>query len=512
MRAACLASVALAALAALLISVPAQAAGGLNAAYERYEIGNGFELRILDVATGTVIPMPPGVNTSADEVHPTLSHDGRYLTFMRTQLVPKLNGDIVPPAERGLFMLDRNAGNVTALSTPGSKSGPVFRVNSASSTGGLSWGVAHTSETTPNCCTKTTVSQYSDFTNGAFGSSVSSDFGAPLTAPAGSSNVTTHAATHTVTDTSFVTGMPQTVRARYLTIATIDGVTGALGSSAAQMTDQRNPPGGIGTDGRFTNFGDAATPGGHPVPRPSDGYVALHRATGSEADIQTLSWPQETQTTVAPSPITTTDAERMPAWSPDSLRLAFARTVGDRRKLLIYDLTPGIQNTLNPPLDMGADAPTPQLRAYQSTWGSLSISAAPPATAPPTLSCTGVCATRIVSTAPGVPLGPVATRVKKAMNIGIFVVRVTGTRKVLGVKLAKIVPVGRVPLGRLRNGKNAFRWNGKVAGKRLRRGTYLLTFRSLAKQRVLSTSDSVRLTVNGRGKVLRAKRERSPLS
>ena len=31
----------------------------------------------------------------------------RYLLFERMQLLPKLNGDIVPPTERTLFMLDR---------------------------------------------------------------------------------------------------------------------------------------------------------------------------------------------------------------------------------------------------------------------------------------------------------------------------------------------------------------------------------------------------------------------
>ena len=58
-------------------------------------------------------------------------------------------------------------------------------------------------------------------------------------------------------------------------------------------------------------------------------------------------------------------------------------------------------------------------------------------------------------------------------SLGIFVARVTGTRKLLGRTTPRIRVVGRVPLGRTRKGANRFRWNGKVNGKRLAAGTYL---------------------------------------
>jgi hypothetical protein len=61
----------------------------------------------------------------------------------------------------------------------------------------------------------------------------------------------------------------------------------------------------------------------------------------------------------------------MPAWAPDSLQLGFVRTTSGRRKLGLFDLTPGIQSPLNTPLDIGPDAPTPQLQAYQAVWGGL---------------------------------------------------------------------------------------------------------------------------------------------
>jgi hypothetical protein len=94
----------------------------------------------------------------------------------------------------------------------------------------------------------------------------------------------------------------------------------------------------------------------------------------------------------------------------------------------------------------------------------------------------------------------------KGQQIGIFVARVTGTRKLLGRTVPRIVPVGRVPLGSTKRGLNRFRWNGRVAGKSLRPGTYLLTYRSLKAGRLLSTSGSVRFTIARSGAVTKVQR------
>ena len=76
-------------------------------------------------------------------------------------------------------------------------------------------------------------------------------------------------------------------------------------------------------------------------------------------------------------------------------------------------------------------------------------------------------------------LNPTVSTTTKTQTIGIFVVRVTGKRKLLGRTVPRIRQIGRVPLGKTRKGRNSFRWNGKVNGKRLKRGTYLLTYRAL---------------------------------
>ena len=111
-------------LGALGLGPASASAAGLIAAYDRYVTGSGFQIGLVNAATGAAIALPAGVNTTDDELHPTLSPDGRYLVFMRTKLLPKLNGDIVPPDARTLFIADRETGTVQSLSQTGA--GPVI--------------------------------------------------------------------------------------------------------------------------------------------------------------------------------------------------------------------------------------------------------------------------------------------------------------------------------------------------------------------------------------------------
>ena len=245
----------------------------------------------------------------------------------------------------------------------------------------------------------------------------------------------------------------------------------------------------------------------HPTPRRDDQYVALDRTSAGDADIQTISFPAETSLTPAPAPITTAAPERIPAWSPGGLQLGFVRTTSGRRTLAIFDLTPGLQTIVNPPIDIGADAPSPQTRAFQSSWGGLSI-AESSALDIPVVTCGTSCVTSLQTNLARVPLKPGVSRTVPGQSIGIFVVRVTGKRKLLGRTVPRIRQVGRVPLGRTRKGRNLFRWNGKVEGRRLKRGTYLLTFRALRRERVVSTSGSVRFKVTKDGRIRGARRQR----
>ena len=460
---------------------PATADAALIAAYDKFVSGNGFDIGLVNPSTGAGLSVPATVNTTDDELHPTLTPDGRYLVFMRTKLQPKLNGDIVPPATRSLHRLDRQTGTLTSLNASGG-SGPGFGAGGSI----LAWGI----RPALNAAQRTDVSQRASFSNGSLSSTIT-DIGSPPTTPSGQVLETPHAAVAKMTQSN------TPVTARYLSFALLDANSGALQTGVAHLTTKFDA--GLATNGSSNSYGAAGTPASHPVPRSGDNYTALDLASGSDVDLQTLSWPAETQLTPAPAPITTADPERMPAWSPDGIQLGFVRTKGDRRKLGVFDATPGIQNALNPPIDIGADAPTPQTRAYQSTWGGLSL-ANSSALDVPAVTCTSGCLLSLANSnlRQSVSLTP---KLSISTSLGIFVARVTGTRKLLGRTTPRIRVVGRVPLGRTRKGANRFRWNGKVNGKRLAAGTYLLTYRTLKGRRVLSLSRSIRFTVSRSGRV-----------
>ena len=486
--------------AALLLAPATASAAGLIAAYEQYVTGSGFEIKLVNPATGTQISLPAGVNTPDDELHPALSNDARHLVFTRMKLQPKLNGDIVPPAQRSLFLLDRQTGSVTQLT--GNGIGPVF------TSGSLSWGIRPVPQS-PNETRRSEGTSSVGFTTE--GNPPSPSSAAEIRASVTATDVPQAASIDPLlTAPTFSTGCQpcqSPFAARYLTLSTHDAVTGAISKSVVRLS--LYGPSGIFGDLQplsVLEFGDNGVPAGHPMPRNGDGYVALDRATGDDADIHSITYPGESQTTVAPAPITTTSPERMPAWSPDGIKLGFVRHSGGQRKLGLFDATPGIQTVLNTPVAIGAEAPSPQTRAFQNVYGGISIANAPASTAP-AITCDAACRARIAG-ASGPQTIPLTPRVTTTTKIGIFVVRVTGKRKLLGRSAPRLRVVGKVPLGTARKGRrNRFRWNGKVNGKRLKRGTYLLTYRSLKGARITNTSSSIRFRIARGGKIRQVRSE-----
>ena len=471
---------------ALALAPAGASAAGLIAAHDKYIVGKGFEIGLVNAATGASIALPAGVNTNDDELHPTLSPDGRYLVFMRTKLLPKLNGDIVPPAARTLFIADRETGSVQSLGQTGA--GPVI-----GPAGRLGWGIRPAEVAfQPG---RFHVSRSGPFNDGQL-TPPGLERGGP---PTGGLVETVHADHGTLSELDPNLLSPVNVSARYLSYAVLDANTGALQSQTVQFTTFRDFNNGTSNfTGRGKDYGSPSAPAGHPDVR-SDDYVAFHMG----GDIQTVSFPVD-DVAVAPEPITSSAPERDPAWSPDDLKLGFIRTTGGKRKLGVYNATPGIQAILNPLADLGAEAPTAQTRAYQEVWGGLSISDGAPSSAP-VITCDAACRARLASVTTPPLLTP---RLSTPSAIGIFIARVTGKRKLLGRTVPRVRVVGKVPLGRAKKGRNRKRWNGRVNGKRLRRGTYLLTYRSLKGKRITNTSDSIRIRVGKGGKIRRATRVR----
>ena len=305
--------------ACLAIAAPsARAADGLMAAYDTYVSGSGFQVRLVNASTGAQISLPSGVNTTADELHPTLSHDGRYLVFMRTQLAPTLAGDIVPPAARTIHLVHRTAGTVTQLAAGESPSGPTFGTFAPPATSSLAWGIAHRREIQTGAGTKVFALASALFGDGTLNPSSSPFTFLPVSPTASQDVLTTHAAGDGVSQFDPVSQTTKSFGARYLTLAVTDRGTGAISRSFVHLSTLR-AGGPLGIEGTTRDVGDAAAPAAHPSQRPADETLALHHATGSEADIKTfkmLGTGSSVEPTTAPAPITTTDAERLPAGHP----------------------------------------------------------------------------------------------------------------------------------------------------------------------------------------------------
>jgi hypothetical protein len=471
---------AVAAGALLALAPAARAADELEVAYDYYQTGQGFQIGLRS-QDGTALPLPAGVNTAADELHPALSPDGRFLVFTRMTLQPKLNGDIPVPAQRSLVWVDLTTGEMP-FSTFGA--GPTFTPRGSGSD--LAWGVAPDG---------TSAGEGNTLAGKVAGGSHAPSFGFPMYTTLSSAanaffpHVATvrNAFTEPLVNSQACNGQCLAGRdLRYTTIAAIDSSSGATTSLKTRLAVVGLQSGG-GTEPVTLQSVDVSG-ANHAAARAGDHYVAMDRS----GDIATMDFPGDASATTAPAPFSTSDAEQMPAWAPDGLRLGWVRVSGGHRNLELYDLTPGIQSILAT-LDLGAVAPTPQTQGFQSVWGSIALAKLAVA---PAIVCT-VCSPAAIR-GPLVNLSPTISLSPIGQQVGIFVVRRKGGKHtVLGVKEPRIKAIGRVPLGATRRGRNHLEWDGRVNGRRLRPGRYLLTFRLLRHGAVTATSKSIPFRVRG---------------
>ncbi|MFN8130073.1 MAG: hypothetical protein U0R70_00845 [Solirubrobacteraceae bacterium] len=501
-------------LIALAGAGPARGATSLIAAYDTYVSGKGFQIGLVDLGTGAPITVPAGVNTAADELHPALSADGRYLVFSRMQLQPQLNGNVIPPADRTVELVDRVTGALTTLEADGA--GPTVNPRS---NGQDTLAVGHrprAGAADPAGLPGVKVGRLAPPT---FASTLGDDLAqsqlALVSGLLGSGDLID------LPHASALLGS-SAGRLRAYTVARFDAATGTpVDSRVVVDTRQPNGPG----DAPARVFGSAIAPAGHVALRAGDGYAAfeqdVRRGRLTHGDIKSILLASQASADAAPDPIDTDADERMPAWGPDGTTLAFVRTNGATgvRSLLVYDLTAGLQTVVNPGIALGAATPSRALRRFHEVWGgiALALSAVLPGAA--NVACGAACAAALggarVGAATGAALSPAVAGASAGAgaggtagagaggSIGIVVARVTGSRRVLGRRVPRLRALGRVPLGAAVLGTNRFRWNFRVGGRRLTPGTYVLTFRLLTRSgRIRSTSRSVQFRVTAAGRVV----------
>jgi hypothetical protein len=82
--------------------------------------------------------------------------------------------------------------------------------------------------------------------------------------------------------------------------------------------------------------------------------------------------------------------------------------------------------------------------------------------------------------------GLVAFRLLQSSAVGILVQRIVGHHRLFGHIVPTLRVIGRVPFGQFKRGSHRVRWNLRVGGRRLARGTYLVTPRLIARNGIVS--------------------------
>ncbi len=417
-----------------------------------------FDVAIVNASLGTRVALPSGVNTTAFEIHPSISSDGRRLLFQRFGGSDGIR----------LLLVDTSTGQSADLFTPTEIAlNPIF--NSAIKGDGTTVATGRRfrnlgSQFVPEF----TFTDVRSFPTGPFPHTAAPLFGIG------------YERTGSVVDVAFggngrlaLTLLPAAGLGELLLLQSGSG--GALLRSAT--ADLRNPA--MAADD-FAFFVPIYFE--HRSFAPSTNAFGDSNLAGSTADPRFF---VENLVVYAPAGSTNTDAhESQPAVTRDGRYFAFVRQGSDGHdRLFVRDLR--TQTFLNPAgVDLG--------RVATTSIGSVSL-----------YQRTVITGSQISTT------GNVNATLRLAANIGIFVQRIVGVTKESGQKQYELETVGRFPLGMYGAGSVFTHWDFEVNGEPLAPGKYLVTVRAVEGDvvRELGTPQVLRIKKNGRI-VIRGEHER----
>jgi hypothetical protein len=481
--------------AALL--APAAAHADVLVAYDHAVAGHGFDVAVADLQQdGSPVTLPAGVNTAANELHPSLSGDGRFLAFQRDTLATAASPDQPPVYRRQFVLVDLHAGEVVTpapfvssdntRTTPSLSNDARWLINGVSGEPDEGKAAATIFDLHNGAAPFTLLDQPPPPPTGGScpagtvcvppGASAP-DTIPPDAAPTGSGSSTT-SILNTVAGPG---GTPLLAWSRYRLTRFTNGTTAVR----IDLRMRRHEPGFGARTVDFTvpHTGDEVF--GHPAVA-DDNQVAFERipvtsgGTVGNGDIWAVSPSSGTIFRSFPQVNSSAD-ERQPAWSRDGRYLAVLRRGGDGHdRVLLFDFANNL--VVDPAgLDLGSPvADSRPLGESRPLEGGISIADDPTAR---TETITLLQPRFVCTTSKGGMLqcqvqGTVAVPAGKRTTVGIVVRRVRGTRKVLGRTVPRLGRQIRIPLGRL-TGHARF---ARHVPRRLRPGRYLLTARTFRKR------------------------------
>jgi hypothetical protein len=411
------------------------------------ERSDQFDIAFLNATTGVRLTGPVGINTSAEELHPSITPDGRWLAFERVDLAA---------GTRRIILVDLSSGQqadlFSAFEAQQEEPAAPFVLPDGSEviTGGVfvreSDGLLHARWTRTSLANfpggpfdhVAAFSQFHFDTNGRTVDSIdrpSSAFAGTAVFDSSKSKVIEEGVRHLV-DTgfgfSFGAGHPA-LSDPTTDVVVFEGREVAGGLISAQLLFEPDSDG----------FGTVA-----PTKLP-----ALVNATSAVS------------TSTSPA-----FDEAFPAFTSDGRYLGFVRHSfqDSRDRLFIFDIvTQTLLNTQG--IDLGeVSSPASSQDRLRRLEGNLSLREQPVFSI-----------TRVSS------LGTLSFGLLQPSGVGILVQRIVGHHRLFGHGVPTLKTIGRVPFGQFGRGRHHVHWNVRVNGRRLPPGTYLITPRALTRHGIV---------------------------
>jgi hypothetical protein len=401
--------------------------------------GSALDIVRMNATTGQVLGLPAGINTTADEIHPSFSPDGRRIVFHSRNFSAGTNRIVV---------VDLGTGQTADLftvfeATTDPPSTPVFSAD------GTSVLTAHSLAGTDGVPALVETSLAS-FPAGPFPHTVLTVGGS------------VPSATATLQPSAGANGL----LAFQVATSTKSAIVVRSASGVATITDPLN----------------LAVPA---VPRQGATTIVFERIsdTGQRRLVfRSLDDVGSAQTIGFPAIVNKSGTEtHKPAFSPDGRYLAFFRRASGSLTDRLFVLDTSTQLLLNPDGVANVSPNGETNIGLRKTVDGISLYPTP------VLMLASFTNTTLTFS------------VVKTTSVGIIVQRIVGKKRFLGRRVPKLRLVGRVPFGEFEPGvTHEVVWDGKVDGKRLRHGRYLVTPRSVTPDvQVLDLGDPVEFRIRG---------------
>jgi hypothetical protein len=391
-----------------------------------------FDIEIVNASTGAVIPLPAGVNTTADELHPSITSDGSVLTFERKDsaagtvriIAVDLNTEQSVDLFNAFEVIQTPPSDPSVLPTSGPGDAEVMtgRPMSAGATGGGNQELTFTGVGFPS------------------GSHSHGALAVAGTVPgSGRTDQTAHPGFNGfLAQFVFDDGRPSGVM--FIDGPPVDLLTNNNESYGHPAMQAGNTAPFVLFDARKVSSNGALGPGDIEFrPGTPDGFLGTP--------------------SLLPAIVDSPHDESQPAVTADGRYIAFVRHGGDGHdRLFLWDTD--TQLLLDP---AGVDLGAITSRAV----GNVSLY------------------TKNLFAGAHLMIDQAAVTLAASAGVGILVQRIVGRHTVLGRHEFKLRNVGRIPLGKFNKGHHVIPWTLRINGTRLNPGRYLLTLRALSRHAVV---------------------------